>query len=165
MWIQRDSFTVCKKVHGIELQTNGSWDFEEEVSFLPPECGKMRLECHLSVSIYVRICASLAHERFDGFYSYRAFRNSSISGRCSLIAYIIVPIIGSLTDEPGKTNMPISLGYHLGYFSNFMNLWRHSSRIKTDQVISSDKWEITGIVNVQIFSIFYGTYYLAKRSS
>jgi hypothetical protein len=63
-----------------------------------PIAMKLFLECRLSDSVfkYVWMCASLAPQRLDKFYSYSILNSLSIIGRCSANVNILAPKIGIL---------------------------------------------------------------------
>jgi hypothetical protein len=72
-----------------------------------PEYEKVALVCHLSVSICVCMCALLAFEWLDGFYSYSVFKSLSAICQCPMNSKILVPKTEALEMVPPKKNPAI----------------------------------------------------------
>jgi hypothetical protein len=60
--------------------------------------------CVCNVSPYVWVCASLASERLEGFYSYSLFKSLSIVGRYPMNINILAPKIGVIQVGPETQN-------------------------------------------------------------
>jgi hypothetical protein len=65
-----------------------------------PEYEKVALVCRLSVSICICMCALLAPEWLDGFYSYSVFKGLSALCQCPMNSKILVPKTEALVLVP-----------------------------------------------------------------